>query len=263
MGSPAGQQRGLSLTRKDNGTGWHLCGDLDLECGEQLWTALRAEGARDPRNPDDTAAWSAWALGAELADHPLDAPRSKRARLHDALRRLVARYLEHGLGGTSGKVPVQVHVTLSEATVGDRAGALAPRGDSGRLLPRAMVRRWWCDSAVSAFVLSLGGKALRVVHAQRTLTPDERRALAVEGGGRCAGDGCCPDEPDALVVTRPHHVMGYAEDQLTSLDETLPVCDALHRDLHEGHRTVRLRDGRYVNEHGFTDGPARSGSSRQ
>lgn len=168
---------------------------------------------------------------------------------------MLTRYLEHGLGGTAGKVPVQVYVTLTEHTLTGAPGAPPPRTDSGRLIPRGLVRRRWCDADVTAFVLSLGGKALRVVHSQRTVTAQERRALAVEGGDRCAGDGCCSGQPDLLTTIRPHHVLGYAEDQVTCLDETLPVCEVLHRDLHEGHRTVRLRDGRYVNEHGFTDAP--------
>jgi hypothetical protein len=252
------QRRGLSLTPLEDGTGWHLCGDLDLECGEQLWAALRAEAARDPRNPVDTAAWAdaekdAWQVGADLAGSAH--PRNRRQRLHDALARMLTRYLEHGLGGTAGKVPVQVHVTLTEHTLTGAPGAPPPRTDSGRLIPRGLVRRWWCDADVTAFVLTLGGKALRVVHSQRTVTAQERRALAVEGGDRCAGDGCCSGQPDLLTPIRPHHVLGYAEDQVTCLDETLPVCEVLHRDLHEGHRTVRLRDGRYVNEHGFTDAP--------
>jgi hypothetical protein len=58
------------------------------------------------------------------------------------------------------------------------------------------------------------------------------------------------------VRIRPHHIQGYAEEAITSLDDTLPVCDALHHDLHSGHWTVRLRDGRYLNESGFVDEPA-------
>jgi hypothetical protein len=259
-------RRGLSLTPLDDGSGWHLCGDLDLEAGERLWTALRAEAARDPRNPADTDAWERardsgdadlWALGADRAvlagaEHP----RGRRERLHDALSRLIGRYLEHGLGGTHAKRPVQVSVLVSEATVGERPGAPPPRADSGRLIPRAVVRRWWCDSSVTAFVLTLGGKALRAVHSQRTLSAVEQRALQIEGGGRCPGDGCCPDTPDPLVALRPHHVLGYAEGQVTCLEETLAICDALHHDLHDGRRTVRLRDGRYLNEHGFVERPS-------
>ncbi|MGB8652233.1 MAG: hypothetical protein WCD35_16410 [Mycobacteriales bacterium] len=261
-GEQGHHRRGLSLTRLEDGTGWHVCGDLDLECGERLWTALRAEAARDPRRHADTAAWAeaseeqktAWQVGADLAGS--EHPRGRRERLHDAFTRLLGRYLEHGLGGRSGKVAVQVHVLLTAQTLTGAPGAPPPRADSGRLIPRAMVRRWWCDAKVTAYVLSLGGKALRVVHSQRTLTGDERRALAVEGGDRCVGDGCCSGLPDPLTPIRPHHVLGYAEDQVTSLEETVAVCDVLHRDLHEGHRTVRLRDGRYLNEHGWTDSPS-------
>ncbi len=279
-------QRGVSLTRKDDGSGWCVVGDLDLECGERLFTALTAEASRDPRNPADTQGWAdargqqgagggeqsgggplgagpgllgedLWGLGADLFAglDPTERPRSKRRRMHDALNRLLERYLEHGLGGVAGKVPVQVNVTLPAAAVTGDPGAAPARGDSGALLPRSLVRRWWCDSNVTAFVLSLGGKALRAVHAQRTLTGLERRALAIESGGTCAGMGCCRGAPDPLVVIRPHHARRFADDGVTTIEETVPVCDVLHHDLHEGQRTVLLRDGRYLSEHGFVDRP--------
>ena len=262
---------GLRLTLKGDGSGWHLQGDLDLECGERLYVALGAEAARDPRNPADTQAWAdaradgtagtdgnAWVDSANLLAglDPELRPRSKRRRLHDALNGLLGRHLDTGLAGTAGKMPVQINVTLPEATVTGAPGARPARGDSGALLPRSLVRRWWCDARVTGYVLGLGGKALRTVHAQRTLTGRERKALAIETGARCAGIGCCPDKPDPLVVLRPHHARRYADDGSTSLDETLPVCDTLHHDLHEGGKTVRLRDGRYLNEQGFTPTPS-------
>ena len=265
---------GLSLTLNGDGSGWHLQGDLDLECGERLYVALGAEAACDPRNPADTQAWAdvranstAGITGADgngrvdsanlLAGlDPELRPRSKRRRLHDALNGLLERHLDTGLAGTAGKTPVQINVTLPEATVTGAPGARPARGDSGALLPGSLVRRWWCDARVTGYVLGLGGKALRTVHTQRTLTGRERRALAIETGARCVGIGCCPDTPDPLVVLRPHHARRYADHGSTSLDETLPVCDTLHHDLHEGHKTVRLRDGRYLNEQGFTPTPS-------
>ena len=279
------ERRGLSITELPDGQGWHLCGDLTLECGERFWTVLRAAVAHDSKNPDDTQAWAdARAAGASDADdlwgplgEKLDAdgvlpkglPRGRRKRLHDAFNNVLERYLAAGQAGLVSKNPVQINVTISEQTItpaepsgtssgtrGERderrPGAPPPRAGSGRLIPRSLVRRWWCDSTVTATVLSLGGKALRTIHGQRTLSADERRALDLEGGARCAGDGCCPGLPDPLIVLRPHHVHGYAEDQVTSLDETLNVCDTLHHDLHTGKRTLRLRDGRWLNEHGFT-----------
>jgi hypothetical protein len=102
--------------------------------------------------------------------------------------------------------------------------------------------------------MTLGGKALRAVHSQRTLTADEQTALLIESGGRCIGDGCCPDF-DPLVPLRGHHVLGFAESSATCLEDMVPVCETLHHDLHDGKRTVRLRDGRYLNESGFVDAP--------
>ncbi len=262
-------QRAFALTLKEDGSGWHACGDLTLECGERLWVALRAMAAGDPANPEDTKAWeAARAAGAVDADEvfgPLGQalaaqgqllPRGRSARLHDALNLLLEKFLDAGLGGLLGKAPVQIHVMLSEQTVTSRPGAPPPRADSGRLIPRSVVRRWWCDSRVTAWVVGLGGKALRVVHAQRTHTADERRALALEGGGRCIGDGCCSGRPDPLRPLRPHHVLGFAEHQITSLEQTVLLCDVLHQDLHVGKRTVRVRDGRWLNENGWTTEPS-------
>ena len=270
--------RGLELKKKPDGSGWHLCGDLDLECGERLFVALRAEAHRDPDNINDTLAWAAQ-RDREQADCPLTGepatpsdevsaegplwfglseqlrPRSKPRRMHDALNRLLARYLEQGLGGTVNKLPVQIAVVITDPTLTGQPGAPPARADSGAKIPRDLVKRWWCDSSVTAFVLSLGGKALRAVHSQRTLTPIERKALNIETGGRCAGQGCCPDQPDPLQVLIPHHITMFSKSGRTSLDESLGFCDTSHQDIHEGKKTILLRDGRYLNEHGFTTPP--------
>jgi len=292
---------GLSLQLKDDGSGWRLDADLDLQCGERLFTALRSELQRDPANRLDTAAAAAlraqgidpWdpdtgALGTagsaggtadsaggagsaggtadrtdgagseggvDLADpaevSPLDWPRSRRQRMHDAFDALLGRYLEHGLGGSSQKVPVQVNVTLSAALIDDQPGARPATADSGAAIPRRMLQRWWCDSRVTAYVLNRGGQALRAVHLGRTLTALERRAAAIEHRNRCAGVGCCRGGTDPTTELVPHHLRRYADDGVTSLTDTILVCDVLHRDLHEGKQRVRLRNGRYLTENGW------------
>jgi hypothetical protein len=39
-------------------------------------------------------------------------------------------------------------------------------------------------------------------------------------------------------------------------DDTALVCAPTHQDLHTGKLTIRLKDGRWINEHGLTDGPS-------
>ena len=43
----------------------------------------------------------------------------------------------------------------------------------------------------------------------------------------------------------------------TSLRDTAMVCQPCHHDLHVGKKTLRLRDGRWLDENGWTDGPGR------
>ena len=129
------ERRGLSLTELPDGDGWHLCGDLTLECGERLWTVLRAAVAHDSANPDDTQAWAdARAAGADGSDDvwgplgqklnndgvlPKGLPRGRRKRLHDAFSNVLERYLAAGIGraGQQEPRPDQRH---------------PPRGDSHR-----------------------------------------------------------------------------------------------------------------------------------
>lgn len=260
------ERAGLSLEPRPDGTGWRLEADLDLECGERLFTALAAEARRDEGNPADTAAaqqlreqgLDPYDPDRALADHRTGEqtgwPRGRRRRLHDALSLLLDRYLTAGLGGVSQKVPVQVSVTVQAGVLEGRPGALPAVGDSGARLPRRLLQHWWGDARVLAFVLNQAGTALRVVHAGRTLTAVERRAALIEARGVCAGDGCCRGRPEPGRDLRPHHVRRWADDGRTSLDDTVMICDVLHRDLHEGGRTVRLRDGRRLNEHGWVAG---------
>lgn len=245
----------LSLERRSDGRGWHLEGELDHECGERLFTALTGEVHRDPDNADDTEAWRALrdqGLAPDDAE-PAERPRARRRRMHDALSRLLERHLEAGLAGSHHKLPLVVNVTLPADAIDGRSGALPPMGDSGAPLPRALVRRWWCDARVTAFFVRRGGTVVGTAHAGRTLTAIERRAALIQHDNRCAGVGCCRGRPDPLRPLRPHHVQRFAEDGLTWLEDTVMICDTLHHDLHAGGRTVLLRDGRRLREQGWVD----------
>jgi len=48
----------------------------------------------------------------------------------------------------------------------------------------------------------------------------------------------------------------WASTGTTSYMDSIPVCHHTHHDLHQGHKTIRLRDGRYLSADGWTDRPS-------
>jgi hypothetical protein len=199
----------------------------------------------------DLAAAGLGLSAQEAQEAALLVPRSRSRRLHDALDRLLTRYLEAGLGGVHHKVPVQLTVTASSALIEQQPGALPARTASGRSLARSLLKRWWGDAHVTTLLLDRGWRPLGEAHSGRTLTASERRALAVQYDNRCAGADCCPGSPDPLVPLVPHHITRYTDGGRTELAESLPLCDRAHHDLHTGKKLLRLRDGRLIDEHGY------------
>jgi hypothetical protein len=223
-----------------------------------LHTVLTAELATDPDNPTDTAAWSAHRqAGAQTEDIiELDgcagAPRSLRQRRHDALKLGLRTLLSSGALGGRGKHIPHIGVSTSLDTMHGLPGALPAIGDSGAPLPTSLVQRWLCESYLTRFVLSLGRKVIETSHTERTLKAHERRAKRLETGGRCQGAGCTRGPGENLT---PHHATPWAVCGTTSIADTVWLCEQTHHDIHAGGKTVRLKDGRYLNEHGWADGP--------
>ncbi len=178
-----------------------------------------------------------------------------RHKRHDALKNALRKLLDSGALGLRDKVAPHIGVTVGADWLEQHPGALpAVSTVTGARLPSSLVRRWACDSRLGRFVLSLGGRVLELSHTERTLKPHERRAVKLQTGGRCqiAGCRCGPGSP--LV---PHHPDPWARTGRTSFYDTLLTCDRHHHDLHTGKKTLRLRDGRWINANGWTDGPAR------
>ena len=254
--------RGFGIRLKDDGSGYRVTdGDLDLECGELLSAVLIAELAVDADGPVDTAEFArlraeGWQDGDDLP--ACSGPRSLRQKRHDALRNGLRRYLDTGIAGLRDKVAPHLSVTVGVDLLDQTPGALpAVSGTTGARLPAPLVRRWACDSAVGRFVLGLGGRVLELSHTERTLKPHERRVKKLETGNRCQLAGCrCG--PGGLGSSRlvPHHPDAYARSRTTSLRDTVWMCERCHHDLHSGGKTLRLRDGRWLDEAGWTNGPA-------
>ena len=252
----AHDNRGFGIKPDFDGSGWHITdNDLDLELGELLHEVLKAMMATDPENPTDTEAYRAarvdgWtdADGEEaLAGQHSPAPRSRRQRQHDALKRALRLLLDSGIAGLRDKVAPQISVIVTDDGLQEAPGAAPGVGGSGTRLPRWLVRKTWCDSAVTRFVIGLGRKVIETSHTERTLKPHERRAKRIETGGRCQCAGC-RSGPGSMLI--PHHPDAWASTGTTSFFDTVMLCEADHTRLHQG-ETIRLRDGRLLNEHGW------------
>ncbi|MCW2606286.1 MAG: hypothetical protein JWO60_979, partial [Frankiales bacterium] len=54
-----------------------------------------------------------------------------------------------------------------------------------------------------------------------------------------------------LPGTIPHHAEPFWKSRQTKLADLAPLCEHHHHDVHEGHKTLRLRDGRLLDEWGW------------
>ena len=240
----AHEDRGFKMVLKHDGSGFTVTrGDLTLELGEHLRAVLDAERATDPDSPLDTCAWAA---PSGSADRP--APRSRAQQDHDALLLGLRRLLDSGALGVRGKVAPHLSVVVPLGALHDEPGALPAVSSAGTRLPGDLVRRLLCDSRLTRVVLGLGRRVVEVSHSERTAKAHERLALQVRWGGRCAEAGCT-SPPGAPLV--PHHTIPWHQVRQTALEETVPICHRTHHHLHSGRHTVRLRDGRLLDEQGW------------
>jgi hypothetical protein len=250
LAEEAHARRGLALARKDDGSGWRLEADLDNEAGELLHTSLAAAMATDADNVADTE------LRAQAREQgrnpyvrtPEGGPRRLWERRHDALVLVLRDWLGSGIAGSRGKVVPHVLVRVGADALQGRPGATPAVGGSGRTLPMSLVKQWLCDSAVTRFVLGLGGRVIEMSHTARTLKPHERRAKLMETGEVCQAAGCHPPPGTPLV---PHHPDAYARSGTTSFYDTVMFCDRSHDDIHVGGKTLRLKDGRLLGPNGW------------
>ncbi len=52
-------------------------------------------------------------------------------------------------------------------------------------------------------------------------------------------------------MLHPHHATPWSRAGTTRLDDTVLLCSASHADLHDGGRTIRLKDGRRLGPDGW------------
>ncbi|MDX6197732.1 MAG: hypothetical protein QOJ79_883 [Actinomycetota bacterium] len=246
------EERGAVLIRNLDGVGGRLEVELDAEGFEVIDAALAATMAGDPENVTDTA------VAAQLRTDGLDPydqavsgrprPRTMLKRRHDALVALIKDWLGSGIAGQRGKALPQISIRVGLDTLHRAPGALPATGGTGQRLPASTVRRLWCDSAVTRFVMGLGNKVIEMSHTARTLKAHERKAKLMETGGRCQAAACTSPPGTPLI---PHHPDPYARSRTTSFYDTVLFCQGDHHHLHEGAHTIGLRDGRLLGPDGW------------
>ncbi|WP_298990474.1 HNH endonuclease signature motif containing protein [uncultured Pseudokineococcus sp.] len=206
---------------------WHLRGRLAPEAGATLMTAIEALAAPEPSGEQ----------GPDL--------RSAAQRRADALVALADRALSAPPGSPTG-VPseggarARVVVTMDlSALTGAVAGAGLLADDAP--LSAGAVRRLACDAEVVPAVLGSRSEPLDVGRAAYTVTPAQRRALAIRDRG-CIAPGC--DAP--VSRTHAHHVVHWADAGPTDLSNLALVCGHDHRRVHTGALVAHVVDGRPV-----------------
>jgi len=114
---------------------------------------------------------------------------------------------------------------------------------------RQTLQRLGCHSELNVVILDALGRPVGASTTLRSATSRQRHALTAIWGPWCATAGC------TQTATVPHHVRPWWQSHQTVLRDLLPLCEHDHHDLHEGHRTLRLKDGRHIDEHGWTTPP--------
>jgi hypothetical protein len=192
------------------------------------------------------------ALDKAVQVDPVEGPEFAEASWHaqqaDALVTLARSYLAGGSGeraGGSDAYQILVHVDQSALSEGQG------RSD----LPLETVRRLSCDAGVVMIGDGRDGEPLSVGRKHRTASVAIKRALWSRDGG-CAFPGCTHTR-----FVDAHHVRHWSQGGETSLANTMLLCSAHHRLVHEGGYTIRRDehdrwyfrrpDGRAIPAQGF------------
>lgn len=144
----------------------------------------------------------------------------------------------------------QIHLTVltSRESLCGEPGALPAQLETRKgavTLAPGVARRLACGNLLASIGLDAHGHPVDTSGEHRHATRAQRRALKAQWGSTCAVNGCT--QPGLI----PHHVLWFGKGGLTVLANLVPLCPHHHRDVHEGRRTLRLRDGRLLSPDGW------------
>jgi len=208
---PPESKRGLHLSQMLDGT-WVLDGTLDPESGEVVATALRQ---------------------AESPDSDAEPPRTPRQRRVDALDDICRFYLDHQHDRPAGRHRPHVNVVIDFEDL--QAGGPG-RVVDGPALSGAVLRAMSCDSALHHLVMSGRSAVLDYGTSTRTIPAGLWNALVLRDE-HCRFPGC----DRRSTWCEGHHVVHFADDGPTCLENLVLACSRHHHRLHQRGWHSKLR----------------------
>jgi hypothetical protein len=218
--------------------GYHVAGFLTDEHGLLVSTAITAmtgaPAAEDTRTPAQRRAQGLADVARLVLDTNQASPGASvppHLNVTVSWTELVTQITRtrDGLCLTCGQVPAARGTragTASGGTAGTAtvSGLLGSGGavftETGGRVPRAVLRRLACDSAVTRIVFGPDGAALDVGRAQRTVTGQMRRAV-IARDKHCVFPGC--DQPPSRCEVH-HAVTHWADGGNTSVANSALLC---------------------------------------
>ncbi|WP_238166029.1 HNH endonuclease signature motif containing protein, partial [Kribbella caucasensis] len=218
----------LWLKRRDDGI--QFGGFLAADNAELLQTVIFA-GAKPHKTPDG---------------RPDPRPRGKRHADGLVTALTVAAGTGAAAPGHGGIKPhITVTINLADLLAGTGTGDLA----HGGTLSAAAIRRLACDAGIIPLVLGANSEPLDVGTEERFVNRAMRRALNARDRG-CVVCGAPP------AMCEAHHIIHWADGGPTRVENLVLLCKADHIDVHHGHWTITMLNGRPVlSRPGWADRP--------
>jgi hypothetical protein len=213
------EQRAVSIAKHADGS-ITLRADLDAVGGEKVQTVLES---------------------MVQASRPKGDPRTRAQQLGDAFVQWADNTLAAGgLPLLRGSKP-NVIVTIPLADLVDLATLPgAGRTGYGAEISAARARMLACDGNITRIVIGPEGQPLEEGRTKRLFPPHLRRAIEVRDH-HCVFAGC--DAPSFWCDV--HHLIHWAHDGQTDLDNGALLCERHHTKVHHGFRVEWQPDGRW------------------